>query len=305
MDEHQRVMVAGQPCARMTSDHLVVDVAVEVGPRILGLRLLDGDNMFAELPEMQLEHDGRTCHLYGGHRVWDAPERPATSWLPDDGPVELITESLSISVRGALRPDGLSKLIRVSLDAASPSATVQHQLRNDGNASVTVAPWAVSMLRPGGIAVLPFDRIATDAAGLQASTSRLVLWPYTDLTDPALQWSKHGLMVNTSKSAAGTDAKNKIGGATTTGWCAYATGGEVLVKLAAPCSSTVDSGATQQVFWEAQFVELETLGPLTTLEPGQHVEHVEQWRIARVPVSQDPVEFAALLATGPTSDPSR
>ncbi len=40
-------------------------------------------------------------------------------------------------------------------------------------------------------------------------------------------------------------------------------------------------GSTAEVFTNADILELETLGPLTKLEPGAVVEHVEDWFLFR------------------------
>jgi hypothetical protein len=38
-------------------------------------------------------------------------------------------------------------------------------------------------------------------------------------------------------------------------------------------------GCNVEVFTSAQYLEMETLGPLTTLAPGQEVLHVEEWHL--------------------------
>jgi hypothetical protein len=40
-------------------------------------------------------------------------------------------------------------------------------------------------------------------------------------------------------------------------------------------------GCTFETFTNADFLELETLGPLTTLAPGQSVSHTERWTAHR------------------------
>jgi hypothetical protein len=38
-------------------------------------------------------------------------------------------------------------------------------------------------------------------------------------------------------------------------------------------------GCSYETFTNQDFLELETLGPLTSLKPGQTVEHVERWSL--------------------------
>jgi hypothetical protein len=40
-------------------------------------------------------------------------------------------------------------------------------------------------------------------------------------------------------------------------------------------------GCTFEIFTNADFLELETLGPLTTLAPDQSVSHTERWSAHR------------------------
>ena len=42
-----------------------------------------------------------------------------------------------------------------------------------------------------------------------------------------------------------------------------------------------DMGSNFETFTKAAFQELETLGPLMTLEPGQSVTHTEYWFLAK------------------------
>ena len=46
-------------------------------------------NLFAELPHLTLDCPGTDEKFvaYGGHRLWHAPQMPARTHLPDNGPV--------------------------------------------------------------------------------------------------------------------------------------------------------------------------------------------------------------------------
>src|SRR4051812_40410388 len=138
------VIVAEQPCVRASSDHLVVDVARDVGPRVLGLSRVGSENLFAELPELVLEHRGRLCPLYGGHRLWNAPEDRDRTWVAD-GSVELSREGLSVRVVGAPRFDGLRKELHVTLADDTSSVSVRHEIHNEGAETRLLALWALTM----------------------------------------------------------------------------------------------------------------------------------------------------------------
>jgi hypothetical protein len=226
-----------------------VDVATQVGPRILGLSLVGGENVLAETPEIVLRDHGTNCRLYGGHRLWEAPEVPSRTWVAEDGPVDLDVGARSVTVTGPVLRNEVRKRLIVEIEELG-GVVVRHQLVNVGDHSVAVALWALSMLRPGGTAVLPFDLTPTDPAAVQASATRIVLWPYTDLTDPAIDWREDAVVVDTSASSRDESFKNKLGCASPARWCAYILDGVALVKRSAHHESPIDGGATQQLYWD-------------------------------------------------------
>jgi hypothetical protein len=63
------------------------------------------------------------------------------------------------------------------------------------------------------------------------------------------------------------------------GWGAYFREGYLFIKRAAVISGAQypDFGCNFEVFTNPDFIELETLGPLVELPPGEVVEHVERW----------------------------
>ena len=48
-----------------------------------------------------------------------------------------------------------------------------------------------------------------------------------------------------------------------------------------PASTYTDFGCSFETFTNDEFLEMETLGPLTKVQPGQAVEHVERWGLFR------------------------
>jgi hypothetical protein len=58
-----------------------------------------------------------------------------------------------------------------------------------------------------------------------------------------------------------------------------------------------DLGCTVETFTNKDMLEIETLGPLTKLEPGQQIEHVETWHLLRdvlVPENDEDVDQKVL-----------
>jgi hypothetical protein len=106
----------------------------------------------------------------------------------------------------------------------------------------------------------------------------LVLWPYTDLTDPRLSFLNDRVQIHGTPGPA-----LKLGSGPDPGQLAYALDGWCFKKRIEPTAGGqfADRGAVDQVFVKDSFLELETLGPLTVLERGQSADHREIWEIAR------------------------
>src|SRR4051812_14688480 len=67
-------------------------ITAEVGPRILGYRLLTGDNVLRTFPEQMGTQGEPGYQVRGGHRLWISPEIEIT-YAPDNGPVEITTQA--------------------------------------------------------------------------------------------------------------------------------------------------------------------------------------------------------------------
>jgi hypothetical protein len=75
----------------------------------------------------------------------------------------------------------------------------------------------------------------------------------------------------------------KIGYFNTSGWLAYWLDGILFRKSfeVYKNSSHPDNNCNAEMYCNDQFVELESLGPLTRLEPGASVTHVEKWDVLK------------------------
>jgi hypothetical protein len=98
---------------------------------------------------------------------------------------------------------------------------------------------------------------------------------------------------------ASTDAalgKTKVGSSMRRGWIAHWRDGVMLVKRSPHREELeyADMGASAQVYSQHDFTELETLGPLTDLAPGEAAQHREEWEVHLV----DEAEAERLVRSG-------
>ena len=287
------VTFSGQPALRISNEALTLWLTTAVGPRILGLAASGGENLFAVLPPSNAYRTpaGRTYTFRGGHRLWHAPEHPERTYVPDDAPLAISATADGTTVTQPVEDvTSIDKQLTVALAPQAPQVTVTHRLTNRGNRPVTLAPWAITQLRPGGVGILP---LPTADTGLLPNR-RLALWPYTRVTSPHLRWDDRFLLV----SAAMRAERFKIGWTNPAGWLAYLIDDLLFVKHAPyePGGEYVDFSSNSECYCDDHFLELETLGPLVSLAPGEATEHVETWQVhSGVGAAADPAAFGALV----------
>lgn len=259
-------------CVQLTNGTVRARIATEVGPRVLHFGFEDGANEFRTYPE---ERD--VFPLYGGHRLWHAPEKQSRTHVPDDSPIEYEIQNGSVSVTRDTDPgSSLRRELELQLSPSQPSMTVIHRIYNEGAWPVEFAPWGLTVLKAGGTAVLPFDRQAP-ADSVQPDRS-VQFWPYTNPGDDRLRFNRRMITVQQGDNA---DEPLKIGTTTSKEWAAYVRDGRAFRKEMAidPNGMYPDGGCAVEVYTRPGFLELETLGPLETVEPDGYVTHTEEWTL--------------------------
>jgi hypothetical protein len=265
-------------------------VTADVGPRIVHFGFVGSDNELAEVAAERGQTGGDQWHLYGGHRLWHAPEVLARTYVPDNAPVAVEAHAHFVRFIQPIEPGtGIQKEIDIRLEPRTAQVQVTHRLHNRGLWAIELAAWALTMLAPGGTAIIPLPPRGPHPENLQP-TGRLILWPYTDLADLRWTWGRHYVLLRQDPAQS---APQKIGVLVPNGWAAYARAGHLFVKTFAhfPNARYPDLGCSVETFTNATMLELETLGPLTRLEPGAALEHIENWFLFRgVPVPANEAE---------------
>jgi hypothetical protein len=269
---------------RLTNGEVELIITLEVGPRILSYRRLGGFNPLNVFGDQAGQTGETEWRNRGGHRLWIAPEHKVRSYHPDNGAVDWermgelqvrLTPPTEIS-------NGLQKQLDITLDPAGSGVTIVHRITRLGAAPCRLAAWALSVMSAGGVAVIPQPEMGQHPRDLLPNRS-LVLWPYTDMSDP--RWEFGRKYIRLRQDPAGTPTK--IGLAHAPGWCGYLVGGVCFIKRYAWDASAMypDNGCNFEIFSNARMLELESLSPLTQLQPNQSVEHIEQWELHDAPAS--------------------
>lgn len=277
----EKVNYRGWPnCYRVSNGEVELVVTGDVGPRIIRYGFSGGQNLFKEFAE-QLGKSGETAfQLRGGDRVWKAPEDPVASWAPDNVRVEVQVTDSGVVARAPVEPlTGLQKEIAVEMAATGPGVTVTHRIYNRTLFPLEFSAWALTMMAPGGVAITGFPPRGTHPQNLEA-TNPLVMWAYTDLSDPRFKFTRKYLMLRQDPKNA---VAEKIGEFNRHTWEAYLLNGELFLKQADadPAAPYPDFGCSFETFTNADFLEMETLGPLTKVPPNGSVTHVERWSLRK------------------------
>jgi hypothetical protein len=267
-------------CYRVSNGEIELIVTGDVGPRIIRFGFVGGQNLFKEFADQLGRNGEEKFQLRGGDRAWKAPEDPAATWAPDNVAVAIQITPTGLIAREPIEPlTNLQKEIEVSVAPSGTQVTVSHRITNHSVFSLEFAPWALTMMAPGGTAVTGFPPRGKHPAHLEA-TNPLVMWAYTDLSDSRWKFTKKYLMLR-------QDPKNsepqKLGLFNPDSWAAYILNGEAFVKRTSsdPAKTYPDFGCSFETFTNNDFLEMETLGPLTKVQPGRTVEQVEHWGLYR------------------------
>jgi len=166
-------------------------------------------------------------------------------------------------------PIALQKSMEIILSGKS-QVTITHRLTNLGTSKITCAPWAITQFKTGGIAILPQSK---SDEGVLPNRS-LALWSYTDMSNKNVLWGREYILVS-----AQMESPFKVGFSNPRGWLAYWLNGTLFVKHANYKAQVeyYDFGSSSECYCNVQFLELETLAPITSIPPNETVSHVETW----------------------------
>jgi hypothetical protein len=263
---------------RLSNGQVELIATLDVGPRIIRYGFVDGENVLKEYADQLGKSGEADWQIRGGHRLWHAPEAKPRTYFPDNDPVES-KELASGAVRltaPAEKPYGVQKEIDIKLDAAGAKVTLTHRIKNIGSWPVELAPWALTVMAPGGVEIIPLPKKIPHEESLLPNQA-IILWSYTDLKDPRYSFgTKYITLRHDAKGKA-----TKIGLWHSEGWVGYVRNGVLFVKRFGqkPGAHYPDNGCNFETFTNEDMLEVESLGPMTTVQPGAAVEHVEMWEL--------------------------
>ena len=276
----EKVVYGGSPNnIRLSNSQVELILATDYGPRIMRYALAGSgpdDNVFATLPDLGAKNDLGQWYIRGGHRLWHAPEAIPRTYAPDNDPIQVVREGDTVKlIQPVEKATGIQKEMWITLDPKTSHVTVLHRLTNKGLFAIEIAPWALSAMNKDGLAIFPQEPFQSHEDSL-LPVRPMVLWSYTNLTDP--RWMFGQKYVTLRQDVKATEAQ-KIGFQNRQGWAAYWHATTLFLKRFGYESGRAypDFGCNNETYTDANFLELESLGPLTRVEPGAAITHQEDW----------------------------
>lgn len=264
-------------CYRIGNGQMEVVVTTDVGPRIIRCGFIGKPNLFHEFPEQLGKTGAGEWQLYGGHRLWHSPEALNRTYWPDNIPVraEILPDGIHLC-QPTEPTTGIEKELLINMAADRNQVRIEHRLTNNNCWALTFAPWAISVMKAGGTAIIPQNR---EPVGEGLLPNRIMaLWPYSDMNDPRVHWGSRYIRVTQDPAR---EPAFKFGLSVPEGWLAYQHPDGLFVKKFPYQSDDTypDGGVNAEIYTNNFFLEVESLGVLQTVVPGDQVTHIETWSI--------------------------
>lgn len=262
-------------------------VTLDVGPRVICYRLPGGFNVLKNYADQMGGTGEAEWQIRGGHRFWLAPEDLTRTYFPDSRPVKWEKKS-DLEVTFTPPPEaeyGVQKVMTLKLVEKGTRVNVTLTVTNVGKEPTELAPWGPTVMAPGGVEVIPLPKKFNHPGHPSnakspvdyAPNQELILWPYFDFADTRWQFGAKYILLRQDVNKGPT----KIGLAHREGWVGYVNSNTLFVKRFDYRDGAVypDRGTRYQTFSNEDMLEMETVGELVTLKPGESASLVESWEL--------------------------
>ncbi|HEX3152484.1 MAG TPA: hypothetical protein VHR66_30705 [Gemmataceae bacterium] len=280
-------------------------VTLDVGPRVIAYRKPGGFNVMKNYDEMMGGFGEKEWQIRGGLRFWLAPEDLTRTYFPDNRPVghAKLGDFAARFTPPVEEAYGVQKVMEVRLDEKGSRAHIRLRVTNVGQTPTTLAPWGPTVMAPGGMEIIPvpphknhpLDPKNAKHPGDFAPNQKLILWPYFDFTDDRWTFGSKFIFLRQDAKKGPT----KIGLGHPVPWVAYLNQGTLFVKRFRhhEWAEYPDTGTSYQTFSNEDMLEMETVGVLCTLNPGQSAELEETWELfTDVPAVKTEAEVERVIA---------
>jgi len=288
-------------CVKLTNGLTELVASLDYGPRILHFSLCGKENMLYNdadkktLGDIFDVYQGDQLKLYGGHRIWISPEVMPRCYHPDNLPVICTETENGVILKGAVEKyNQIQKIMTITMHPEKAAVTIENEILNTGLWDIEFAPWCITMMDKGGVGVIPVPGTETGTL----PNRFLALWDYSDMTDARVKWGKEFITLSQDPKAA---RAFKLGINNEHGWAAYFNKGQVFIKYFEYDETGLypDGDSSFESYTNEHFLEMETLGVIQCVMPGDSASVTEDWEIFEAPplASNDEDEVKKLIKT--------
>jgi len=266
-------------CIELSNGIIDLLVTTRVGPRIIRYGFKDQSNEFCDDAPLTLPMGNEEWKLYGGHRLWHSPEAYPRTYIPDNVPVSW--ERIANGIRGvseARIPNQIEKEMEITISTTGTNVRIVHKLTNKNTWAVEFAAWALSVMAPGGIEIIPIPQHDSHFSDGAKGARFITLWSYAKMNDPRICWGDKYISV---RQDPGNKIGSKFGISNEDGWAAYCNKNHLFVKKYTHFGNSKypDNGVSYETYFCDFMLEMESLSPLSIVEPGESISHVEEWTL--------------------------
>lgn len=255
------------------SGDVVIGIPLDYGIRIAYLSYKGSDNLFFEQPrDMTALTTADGWRIYGGHRLWIAPEGKHL-YHPDNDPISYEITEDKIILRQKKDPRiNVEKTMEIEF-LSDNSLKILHRIKNAGPEKRGFSVWPITCVAPNGIQHIPLRYAESGPAPLH----KISTWYYTSLGDSRASYTRTGI---TLKHAV-AESLYKIGIGHPVCPITYTNKGVTFEKSFEICPDMEypDGNVSYETYMCDHMVEMESLSPFYTVEPGDCAEHTEIWTL--------------------------
>lgn len=257
-------------CVRLSANGVEAVVTTDVGPRIISYKL-NGKEHLCQFTSQLGTSGGKDFVPYGGHRVWHAPELEGRTNVADNSPCHYNITDSGVTVCSDPDKSGIIKGMDITIDDAGV-ITIDNILKNTNLWDCELSVWGITQFACGGLLAAPNSRLNT---GLVANRA-ISMWSYSKMNDPRVYWGDKFITVTPDSSAA---TPFKFGASCDEQYAAYFNNNQLIVK---EFEFYYDADYPNyycnfESYTCAEFIEIESLSPMFTLEAGDEARHTEKW----------------------------
>jgi hypothetical protein len=268
---------------RLTNEQVEVIVVPQIG-RVMSFKFKDGENVLwsdRTLDGKQGDATGAAWVNFGGDKTWPAPEAEwgqytkRSRWMPppafDALPVTARLDGTHVILTSPIDPFyGVRTIRRVALQPGAAVMEIETTYERVSGEPSRIAIWVITQFNEPLAVYVPIPRASQFENGHFVFGEKP--WPQLTIVDQMLRIPRDPATAH----KLGSDADRML-------WV----DGTTMCLVSAPRvpgADYPDRGASVEVYTNPDpktYVELETLGPLVRMSPGDRIQHTTTYTLLR------------------------